>query len=217
MFPIIPFSRELAARATGLSESRIQRWVREGVYTTFYADAGIGDPKHPSRGFSYGDVVVLRALAALRREGVGLDELGQVATRIKSLPDDEWANSRLVVRPDGVQLERVPDVDRRTADNGAHPTVTIPLSRIVQEVNDKVRELGTRTEDEVGHISRNRRIMHGLPVLAGTRIPTATIYSLRQSGYDDDWILENYPRLRPPDIAAAIAFEEARRRERVAR
>jgi uncharacterized protein (DUF433 family) len=107
-------------------------------------------------------------------------------------------------------------IGHTSVDNNANPTVTIPLARFVREIEEKVREIEQRTPYEIGHITRNRQIIHGLPVLAGTRIPTSTIYSLRQSGCDDDWILENYPRLKAPDIAAAIAFEEAHRLDRVA-
>jgi uncharacterized protein (DUF433 family) len=107
-----------------------------------------------------------------------------------------------------VKLERGSVGDRGIPDNGARPTVTIPLSRIAREVDDKVREMEARTADEIGHITRNRRIMHGLPVLAGTRIPTSTIYYFVRNGYDRAWILDNYPRLKDEDIEAAIAFEE---------
>jgi uncharacterized protein (DUF433 family) len=216
MFPSIPLPLELAARATGLSESRIRRWIRDGVFSTTYADRGIGDPKRANRRFVYADVLILRALTALREEGFGLDELGRTVKQLKELSDDEWKDYRFVLRSGEVALERESGIDHTSSDNGAHPPVKIPLSRFVREIEEKIREIEQRSPDEIGHITRNRQIMHGLPVLAGTRIPTSTIYSLRQSGYDDDWILENYPRLKAPDIAAALAFEEAHRLDRVA-
>jgi uncharacterized protein (DUF433 family) len=216
MFPSIPFSLELAARATGLAEERIRRWGRDGVFSTTYADLGIGDPKHAARSFTYGDVVTLRALATLREEGIGLEELGRLARQLKKLPDEEWETSRFALRDSEVTLERGTGIDSSSTDNGAHPKVTIPLSRFVREIEEKVREIEQRTPDEIGHVTRNRRIMQGMPVLAGTRIPTSTMYYFVRNGYDREWILENYPRLREQDIAAAVAFEESALEQRAA-
>jgi uncharacterized protein (DUF433 family) len=56
-------------------------------------------------------------------------------------------------------------------------------------------------------VTRNRWIMSGVPIIAGTRIPTETIAWFHDNGYALDWILENFPRLTPEDVQAAIAFE----------
>lgn len=48
-------------------------------------------------------------------------------------------------------------------------------------------------------------------MLDGTRIPTSAIWNLHEAGYSDDQIIYEYPRLSQADIAAALAFERARR------
>ena len=59
-------------------------------------------------------------------------------------------------------------------------------------------------------MTRNRWIMSGVPIIAGTRIPTETIAWFHDNGYALDWILENFPRLTPQDVQAALAFESDR-------
>jgi uncharacterized protein (DUF433 family) len=57
-------------------------------------------------------------------------------------------------------------------------------------------------------VIRRRAIMQGVPIIAGTRIPTETIAWFHDHGYSLGEILENYPRLTPQDVEAAIAFED---------
>ena len=53
--------------------------------------------------------------------------------------------------------------------------------------------------------------MGNAPVLAGTRIPTSAVWSFHEDGYTTEQIIDQYPRLYPDDIRAAIAFEQERR------
>jgi len=50
-------------------------------------------------------------------------------------------------------------------------------------------------------------------VLKGTRIPTAAVWNLHQANYDAAAIIREYPRLTRADVAAALDYEEERRRK----
>lgn len=63
-----------------------------------------------------------------------------------------------------------------------------------------------RLWDMGGHISRDARICGGQPVVAGTRIPVATLVRSQQLGMDFDEILAEYPSLRAPDLDAAMRY-----------
>ncbi len=62
------------------------------------------------------------------------------------------------------------------------------------------------------HITRHPLIRGGRPVLAGTRLDTATIREFWEDGYDVPEILAEYPHLSSGQIMAAIAYERTVRR-----
>lgn len=86
--------------------------------------------------------------------------------------------------------------------------LTVDLDEVKALVEQDVRKLAERGPEEIGQVMRNRWIMSGVPIIAGTRIPTETIAWFHDNGYALDWILENFPRLTAEDIEAAIAFEK---------
>lgn len=55
-------------------------------------------------------------------------------------------------------------------------------------------------------ISFNPRIMTGKPVIKGTRIPVELVVRMLAQGIPDQEILQEYPRLEPDDIRAALAY-----------
>lgn len=55
-------------------------------------------------------------------------------------------------------------------------------------------------------ISIDHRVMGGVPVVRGTRIPVATVVGLFAQGYTVEQILADYPTLSTEDIAASLSF-----------
>ena len=56
------------------------------------------------------------------------------------------------------------------------------------------------------HIHSNKSILLGKPVIKGTRLSVEFIIELLASGWSEDKILENYPRLKKDDIIAIFSF-----------
>lgn len=56
------------------------------------------------------------------------------------------------------------------------------------------------------HISIDRKVSGGQPVVEGTRIPVATLVRAHQLGMEFDEILVQYPTLRPVQLHAALAY-----------
>jgi uncharacterized protein (DUF433 family) len=50
------------------------------------------------------------------------------------------------------------------------------------------------------------KVMTGKPVIRGTRIPVELIVRMLAQGIPEDGILQEYPRLQPEDIRAALAY-----------
>ncbi|OGY24598.1 MAG: hypothetical protein A2Y57_01980 [Candidatus Woykebacteria bacterium RBG_13_40_7b] len=73
-----------------------------------------------------------------------------------------------------------------------------------------------RTENQIGKIEINPKILVGKPVIAGTRVPAHLILNLLAHGYDFERIIKAYPILEKEDIKAAVEYaEKILRREEV--
>jgi uncharacterized protein (DUF433 family) len=55
-------------------------------------------------------------------------------------------------------------------------------------------------------ISIDHRVMGGVPCVAGTRIPVATVIGLLGQGYGVADVLAEYPTLSEDDILAGLRF-----------
>jgi uncharacterized protein (DUF433 family) len=55
-------------------------------------------------------------------------------------------------------------------------------------------------------ITLNPRVMHGKPVIRGTRIPVELVVRMVAQGVAEADILHEYPRLQREDIRAAVLY-----------
>lgn len=63
-------------------------------------------------------------------------------------------------------------------------------------------------------IAVDHRIMGGVPCIAGTRIPVATLVSMIAEGMTADEIIEGFPQLGVDDVRQALQFAAEAVRER---
>ena len=87
--------------------------------------------------------------------------------------------------------------------------VPIPISSVVEDVRDRAEKLRQRSGDTIGQVERQRFVVHNEAVVAGTRIPVATIRSFVDAGYSTADILREYPSLTPEDVAAALSATDS--------
>jgi uncharacterized protein (DUF433 family) len=59
---------------------------------------------------------------------------------------------------------------------------------------------------DLGRICVDHRIMGGVPCVAGTRIPVATVVGLIANGLTADQILAEYPQLSIADVQACLGY-----------
>ncbi len=59
---------------------------------------------------------------------------------------------------------------------------------------------------DLGRIAVNHQIMGGVPCVAGTRVPVATIVGLVANGLTTDGIVAEYPQLVPDDVQACLEY-----------
>jgi uncharacterized protein (DUF433 family) len=202
------FSAEQAGQRTGLSQHQLAAWDRAGVHHPQWGGNGHGDPKL----YSFRDLVVLRPLAILREEhGVSSIELRRVAVWLDEHRASPWTDLRLWVAGRRVHLG---DQGARTSANGrlsGQLQSTIELAVMADQMRARVEARQRRQPEEIGHIVRRPGVQGNAPVLAGTRIPTSAVWNFHEAGYNADQIIDEYPRLTPEDVEAAIIFEQQRR------
>lgn len=58
------------------------------------------------------------------------------------------------------------------------------------------------------HIHSDRSVLLGKPVIKGTRISVEFLMGLFASGWTEQQILENYPRLAKEDLQAVFAYAQ---------
>jgi len=70
--------------------------------------------------------------------------------------------------------------------------------------------LGSRTAHDgcmdIGRIAVDHQIVGGVPCVAGTRIPVATVVGLVASGLTTDKVVAEYPQLTAADVAACLRY-----------
>ena len=206
----LAFTADVASQLTGLSQDKLRRWDNDGFFSPAYANPN--RRSHHSRIYSFSDLVVLRTIARINELGVPIPRLQKVGEFLKDLPDTSWASTRFYVAGHDVYF-RYDDAMialRPLGQPAIDDIISVDLRPSADETRERVERLDERSPAQVGRIARDRYIMGGQPVISGTRVPTATIVDFVQRGYTDEQIIQNFPRLVPEDIQAAIA-EEARR------
>ena len=105
-------------------------------------------------------------------------------------------------------------------------TATIDVSSVVDRLNDledQIRQLQTlfRTlppsvevrETEYPHITRMQNILHGEPIIKGTRTPVRASVEYWKFGDTPETILRKLPHLRLAQIFAALSYYDDHRAE----
>lgn len=199
------FSEDHVERLTGLTRGQLRSWDRTGFFAPCY---GYGDRKAAySRVYSFRDVVGLRTIAVLMKEyGVSLQELRKVAERLAQRGFEHWADTKLYVVKRQVHF-RVPGTSEIEGVWDGQLAM-LPIIDVMNDVENRVRELRKRSEDRYGQIERHKHVVRNTPVLAGTRIPTAAIRRYSEAGYSVEHILREYPTLTRMDVEAALAYEK---------
>ncbi|HET8523695.1 MAG TPA: DUF433 domain-containing protein [Thermomicrobiales bacterium] len=206
MVPLSAFTIETAARLTGLSVHQLRRWDQTDFFVPSLADPNRQRPF--SRIYSLQDIVGLRTIAKLIERGVSHYDLKRVRDWFGDCANEEWGRRRFYLVGTRVFFSHDDAVlAGQPIGQVAQPEI-LELERVAEEVEGRVKQLSQRGGDQIGVITRQRYIVNGQPVIAGTRIPTATIYAFHLRGFSTTEIIREFPRLTEKDIEAAIRYEE---------
>jgi DNA-binding transcriptional MerR regulator len=199
------FSAFHVCRLTGLSLRQLSYWDDTGFFSPYYASENSRSPF--GRVYSFEDLVGLRVIAILRNDHkIPLQKLRKIAEQLSAHHPRPWSGLVLYVRRKNVFFK---EPDTAHVRKTGHPqyVFTVALDGVTTDMQSKADALRRRREDQIGRLERHRNVVHNAWVVAGTRIPTKTVWRYHQAGYDAPSIIRDYPLLTPADIASAISHE----------
>lgn len=156
VYPTTLFSRQQIAEITGLDDSTLNYWMREGVLRA--AEGGIGRGSH--RKFTYHEATLAGILNELRHFGVGVKAMARLAERFHEAID--WMAARAIDIHNLWRLVEASQIRREIIDKGCsivtygrHEVKPDPPGRIVrQDIYAEWAELDW--DQAVEHRFRNR-------------------------------------------------------------
>ena len=201
------YPAERAAQLSGIPRSTLYDWQRNGVYVPDFAG---GSPM----AWSYRDLVFVRVLAWLRNDVRTPRPVA--AERVSTLKRHISAGKRVtMLHADRETLAADGDVSAPLEGRSrlfADLLQTFDLTAAVEDFGRSARLWGPNLVTPSSHTYISPWVLGGDPCVEKTRIPSASIYSLRtERGLDTAEIVSLYPGL--DEVAAEDAFElEARLR-----
>ncbi len=200
------FSAFHVIRLTGLSLRQLSYWDNTEFFSPYYASENRRSPF--SRVYSFEDLVGLRVIAILRNDRkIPLQRLRKIAQELATYHSRPWSGLVLyVVGKDVFFKEPAAEQIRKVG----HPQYifTVALDAITTDMQSKADALRHRRAEQIGRVERHRNTVHNAWTIAGTRIPTKTVWRYHQAGYDIASIIRDYPQLTAADVSAAISHEQ---------
>ena len=199
--PVLALSAEHMVKLTGLTMRQLAYWDATGFFKPEYAAEGRRSPH--SRVYSFRDAVGLRTISVLLgRHGVALPHLKDVARSLSAYTDRPWSDLKLMVWNRRVQFDEPETGQTRDVVHGQY--VLLPIIEVIQEVEAGVARLKDRDQATIGRFEKHRNVAHNRLVLAGTRIPVATILEYVEDGYSVADIMGEFPSLTEADVLAVM-------------
>lgn len=191
---------------TGLTKHQLRYWHQSGFFSPRNRRM---DPSADISLYDFRDVVGLRAVAKLRKH-LSLQQIREIDAYLRRYSSYPW--SRLKLKLCGAELifedpETGIFTSTRPLGQTAHAEI-VKLDEVAEETKTAILEFRRRPADSFGKIEQSRRIQRNAPVIAGTRIPVATVRAFHEARYSDEQIKKEFPSLSSQDIAAAIAFQK---------
>lgn len=199
-------SEEHICSITGLSQGQLRAWDKRGFFVPQYAYDDRSSAN--SRIYSFKDAVGLRTLSKLRGKpyNFSLNRLIKVARKLTDSGISHWADVTIYVVNDEISFRKLDDHIVEGAESGQF--AMLEIIEVIEEVKQKIEDLKKRSNENFGKVERNRFVARNSWVVAGTRIPTATIKRYAEAGYSIQQIIEEYPLLTAKDIKAALQHEK---------
>lgn len=199
---VLVATREQAARIAGISTRQVDYWTSHELVRPVI-DTRL-TPGRVIRMFDFRELMALCVAAQLRERGVSLQHIRAITARVKEsdgykqpLTELTWAtegNRVYFQHPDG-QWE-----------GGRKPNQTILREVLnLEALRLRIRESTRRQREDVGRTERRRGTLGSKEVVAGTRVPVATVRRYLSAGRSPEEVVASFPALEIADVEAIAA------------
>ncbi len=195
------YSSRLAARLASVSMRQLRYWGSQDIVRASVYDA----PRHGRDLYSYTDLVQVRVVARLRKQGASLQKIRKAVDWLRDVlsTDTEWHTKTLTTDGKTIFAFIEPDEVYHAEGPQGQRVFHVSLREVEQDLREIGRELGIGDR-----VNINPAVQGGAPVVRNTRLPTNFLYQLLSEGVSPEQILSHYPGLEADDIQAAQRFEE---------
>ena len=194
-------NRENAAKLAGLSLRQVDYWANSGLIAPS-VDEQLS-PGRRVRLYGFVDLLAVMVAAALKSRGISLQHIRAVVAHLQRrgyrqpLTEVRWAtlgNQVYFQHDDG------------TWEGDLRPDQTVLYEVLNLDVlRARIRTATERTEGTAGQVEKRRGVHAGKAVIAGTRVPVATVRRYLDAGRTTEQILQSFPVLAAADIDAVRA------------
>lgn len=196
-------TRDKAALIAGITTRQIDYWSSTGLIRPEVEERLT--PGRPIRLYNFTEMLAVMVVAKLRNEyDVPLQEVRRVVEYVRqSLTLQQPLNEvRFAVHDRKLFFQTA---EGQWESNRVPGQTVIPEALNLQPLRLAIHRGSGRDANDIGRIERRRRTMGHKPLIAGTRVPVATIQRYLAAGRSVYQIIDAYPSLQPEDVEAARA------------
>lgn len=200
-------TRDKAVLIAGISTRQIDYWSSTGLIRPEIEDRLT--PGRRIRLYNFTEMLAVMVVAKLRKEhDVPLQEVRRVVDYVRtSLRLRQPLNEvRFAVHNRKLYFQTA---DGDWESNRVPGQTVIPQALDLRPLRIHIDSHSKRRTADIGRIERRHRTMGHKPLIAGTRVPVATIQRYLAAGRSVEQIIGAYPALRPEDVEAARAADVA--------
>ncbi len=195
------YSAKVASRIAKIRYQNFQAWAKVNLlHPTFQIQ---WDKKTESI-YSYYDLLLIRLVKRLRDKGFRTKVIKVALDTVSAMSGGDplaWTRSTIVINANMIvaYLPEKPEWNPIAASKGPQRIEVVFFPELIEELK---REL---VPARFRYVEIDPQVLSGFPVIKGTRIPTALVYSIKMEACDPK---EAYPRLTDDEISDAISYEE---------
>ncbi len=195
------YSAKVASRIARIRYQNFQAWAKANLlHPTFKIQ---WDKKSESV-YSYYDLLLIRLVKRLKDKGFRIKNIKAALDTIYDMSGEDplaWTKSIIKVTDNiiAVYLSDKPEWNPVAASRGPQKMAVVFFPKLIEELKSDL------IPNKFQHIEIDPQVLSGTPVIKGTRIPVALIFSIKREGGNPK---EAYPKLTDDDISDAISYEE---------
>ncbi|MGH3622451.1 MAG: DUF433 domain-containing protein [Sciscionella sp.] len=195
---VLALPRGASAKLAGLSLRQIDYWAETGLVRPSVDE--VISPGRRVRLYKFADLIELLVASELKARKVSLQHIRAVVAHLHERGYQRpLTELRFATLSNRVYFQH----DDGSWEGGIHPDQLV-LHQVLrlEPIRQRIEHSVDRDTTEQGRVERRRGVLGSKPVLAGTRVPVATVSRYLEAGHTVGEILEAFPSLTPADVEA---------------